>query len=93
MTAHAGAADRAESERGATGRPPATLPRGSSTRLSSVRDARSNVVFYAYDANSNPTNISSLEKSDLGNPDQTFATRYVYDARDRLVETATGQPV
>jgi len=55
-------------------------------RLSSVRDARSNVVFYAYDANSNPTNISSLEKSDLGNPDQTFATRYVYDARDRLVQ-------
>jgi len=38
VTAHAGAADRAESERGATGRPPATLPRGSSTRLSSVRD-------------------------------------------------------
>lgn len=53
-------------------------------RLSRGRDARSNDVFYTYDANSNPIEISSLEKSDLGNPDQTFATSFQYDKRDRL---------
>jgi len=55
-------------------------------RLQRGRDSRSNEVFCLYDANSNLTNVNSVEKSDLGNPDQTFATRYRYDARDRLVQ-------
>jgi len=57
-------------------------------RLSYGRDALGNEVHHVYDANSNPTELKSIEMSDLGNPDQTFVTRYIYDDRDRLIQAS-----
>ncbi len=48
-------------------------------------DAAGNTVTYAYDANSNVTGVTELEKSDLGNPDLTYVTSYEFDNLDRLV--------
>jgi RHS repeat-associated protein len=53
-------------------------------RLQTTTDPRTNTVACAYDANSNPLQLTRVEKSDLGNPNQTFAMRYTYDALDRL---------
>lgn len=56
-------------------------------RLKRTTDAKTNMVEYAYDANSNPLTVTETEKSDLGNPPQTFVTTYVYDSLDRTITT------
>jgi len=60
----------------------------SANRLAASTDASGNQILYSYDANSNPTVLDSIEKSDLGNPDQLFSTRYFYDELDRLAQVA-----
>jgi RHS repeat-associated protein len=50
-----------------------------------VTDAKTNVTVFAYDANDNVIGRSETDKSDLGNPDQTFATTNTYDNLDRLI--------
>ena len=52
-----------------------------------VTDHLNNTVTYTYDNNSNITATLELEKSDLGNPDETFTSTYVYDNLDRLIQT------
>ncbi|MCG8405183.1 MAG: DUF6531 domain-containing protein [Phycisphaerales bacterium] len=56
-------------------------------RVCTVTDPKGNTVDYAYDANSNQTSITEVEKSDLGNPDETFVTTNTYDNLDRLIQT------
>ncbi|MEM7392944.1 MAG: hypothetical protein AAF492_11420, partial [Verrucomicrobiota bacterium] len=62
-----------------------SLSYDTANRLSHLVDPRSNVLTYAYDRNSNLTNTHSLEKSDLGNPDEAFAVARSYDNLDRLI--------
>jgi len=52
-----------------------------------VTDAKSNTVTYEYDGNSNVVRIDEVDKSDLGSPDQHFATVFAYDNLDRLIRT------
>jgi YD repeat-containing protein len=52
-------------------------------RLASVVDPKTNAVTYTYDAVGNRIAVTSLERSDLGNPPQVFTTRYTYDALNR----------
>ncbi|MHC4443652.1 MAG: DUF6531 domain-containing protein [Planctomycetota bacterium] len=54
-------------------------------RLWTVTDAKGNIVTHAYDANSNVTATAEVDKSDLGNPDETFITGYSYDGLDRRI--------
>ena len=54
-------------------------------RRSRVTDAKGNTTTFAYDANSNTLSMSSVEKSDLGNPDQTFTTSSAYDNLNRRI--------
>ena len=42
---------------------------------------------YQYDQNSNVTGMTSVEKSDLGNPDQAFDSTHAFDNLDRLTTT------
>ena len=55
-------------------------------RRSTVTDHLTNIRTYLYDNNSNVTSATSVEKSDLGNPDQSFTTTYAYDNLDRLIQ-------
>ncbi|MBP7746933.1 MAG: RHS repeat protein [Phycisphaerae bacterium] len=57
-------------------------------RQSVVTDARGNTVAYSYDASSNIIAATEVDKSDLGNPDQSFVTQRVYDNLDRLIQTS-----
>lgn len=56
----------------------------SAGRLASVTDPKTNVVTCAYDACDNPTNTTSIERSDLGGAEQRFSVSSTYDARGRL---------
>ena len=56
-------------------------------RRAVVTDHVSNTMTYTYDQNSNVTSTLDVEKSDLGKPEEVFATTYAYDALDRLVTT------
>jgi YD repeat-containing protein len=56
-------------------------------RLSVTTDDNDNTITYAYDANGNAISTTEVEKSDLGNPDETFVTTNVYDNLDRLIKT------
>ncbi len=53
-------------------------------RLSVILDAKGNTKTYAYDNNSNVVSLTEVDKSDLGNADQTFNTQQQYDNLDRL---------
>lgn len=53
-------------------------------RRNVLTDQLSNTTTYTYDANSNVTSRTELEKSDLGNADQGFTTIHTYDGLDRL---------
>jgi len=59
----------------------------SANRRGVVTDARGNTVTYAYDADSNVTGMTEVEKSDLGGLDESFSTTYGYDNLNRLVTT------
>jgi len=48
-------------------------------------DAAGNTLSYARDANGNVTSVTSVEKSDTGQPDQSFTTQYTYDNLDRTI--------
>lgn len=52
-------------------------------RRSRVTDAGGNTVDYVYDLDSNVSQIVEVDRSDLGNPEQTFTTAYTYDGLDR----------
>lgn len=52
-----------------------------------VTDPKGNSTAYTYDSNSNVIAVTELEKSDLGNPDETFTTLYNYDALDRIIRS------
>nr|MDJ0837691.1 RHS repeat-associated core domain-containing protein [Acidobacteriota bacterium] len=52
-----------------------------------VTDAANNTITFTYDPNGNVTRIDELEKSDLGSPDQHFATTFGYDGLNRLAST------
>ncbi len=54
-------------------------------RRSVLTDPRGNTYTRAYDANSNVIGETTVEKSDLGNPDQVFVTSQDYDPVNRLV--------
>lgn len=54
-------------------------------RRSQVTDAKGNTTAYEYDANSNVVRVTSVDKSDLGGPDESFVTSNAYDGLDRLV--------
>ena len=56
-------------------------------RASVVTDHKNNTVAYGYDANSNVVSVAEVDKSDLGNPDESFVTNSVYDNLDRLIQT------
>ncbi|MBI3850278.1 MAG: hypothetical protein HY298_08320 [Verrucomicrobia bacterium] len=56
-------------------------------RLLQVTDAKSNTVAYAYDANGSVVSKINVDKSDLGDPEQTFVTTYAYDNLDRLIRS------
>ena len=56
-------------------------------RQLTITDAKNNTVTFAYDANSNVISTTEVEKSDLGNPDETFTTTFDYDNLDRLIQT------
>jgi len=56
-------------------------------RQSVITDTKSNTATYAYDANDNVISVTEVEKSDLGNPDETFVTISEYDNLDRLIKT------
>src|SRR5260370_131103 len=45
-------------------------------RLATATDAKSNNVSYAYDANGNVISTTETDRSDLGNPMQTFVTHF-----------------
>jgi RHS repeat-associated protein len=62
----------------------ATVSLDTANRVSVVTDAKGNTLTYSYDANSNVTAITELDKSDLGNPDETFVSGYTYDSINRL---------
>ncbi len=55
-------------------------------RRKSLTDHKNNTVTYGYDNNSNVVSVTSLEKSDLGNADQSFQTVNNYDNLDRLIK-------
>jgi len=56
-------------------------------RALTITDHKGNTTTVTYDANSNVVTLTELEKSDLGNPDESFTTSYEYDNRDRVVST------
>ncbi len=56
-------------------------------RLSITTDDKGNTWTYAYDTNNNMISVTEVEKSDLGNPDETFVTTNGYDNLDRLIKT------
>ncbi|MCH8148591.1 MAG: RHS repeat protein [Planctomycetes bacterium] len=63
-------------------------------RRQTVTDAKGNTVTSAYDANSNVTSRTEVEKSDLDvcgetfvTCDEIFVTSYAYDNLDRLIQT------
>lgn len=56
-------------------------------RLALLTDAKSNTVAHGYDANGNVTAKTEVDKSDLGNPDQTRLTTFAYDALDRPIQS------
>jgi YD repeat-containing protein len=62
-----------------------TIDYDTAHRRRAITDARGNVVTYTYDPNSNVTAIGSLEKDDLGGPDQSFGTTYAYDNLNRII--------
>lgn len=64
---------------------PTTYTYDTANRRRVVTDPRGNTVTYAYDANSNVTAVTEVDRSDLGNPDQTFVTTYAYDNLDRRI--------
>ena len=53
-------------------------------RLEVITDAKGSTTTFGYDANSNVTSLTELDKSDLGESDQPFLTTYSYDNLDRL---------
>ena len=55
-------------------------------RRSVITDAAGNTLTIAYDANSNVISITEVEKSDLGNPDETFVIATAYDNLDRIAQ-------
>ena len=56
-------------------------------RALTVTDAKGNTLTYDYDLNSNLISATTVEKSDLGNPDETFTTTSTYDGLNRLIKT------
>lgn len=52
-----------------------------------ITDAKGNTVEYRYDAADNVERIIETDKSDLGNPDQVFTTRFEYDNLNRQIAT------
>ncbi|MEW6008153.1 MAG: RHS repeat-associated core domain-containing protein [Candidatus Omnitrophota bacterium] len=55
-------------------------------RLIKTIDQLTNEQQLIYDSNSNVTQTICLEKSQLGNPDETFTTTYSYDTLNRTTE-------
>ena len=56
-------------------------------RKSVETDAKGNTITSSYDANSNLISVVEVEKSDLGNSDETFTTDFTYDNLDRLIKS------
>ncbi|HKQ50400.1 MAG TPA: DUF6531 domain-containing protein [Phycisphaerae bacterium] len=56
-------------------------------RLLTTTDAKLNTSTHSYDADSNVISMVETDKSDLGNPNETFTTTYAYDLLDRLTST------
>ena len=52
-----------------------------------ITDAKGSLVTFVYDKNSNVISTTEIEKSDLGNAEQTFTTTFSYDGLDRRIET------
>jgi len=65
----------------------ALLAYDTANRMKTLTDPKNNTATFAYDANSNVITLTEVEKSDLGNPDETFITTNVYDNLDRLIKT------
>ncbi|HNO80205.1 MAG TPA: RHS repeat-associated core domain-containing protein, partial [Phycisphaerae bacterium] len=56
----------------------------SANRRSSCTDAKGNTIQFIYDSNSNLIGESTVEKSDLGLPDEQFTQTYDYDGLNRI---------
>lgn len=56
-------------------------------RVHMTVDAAGNTVVTTYDENSNVTVIRETDRSDIGSPDQEFATTYTYDGLDRRIRS------
>ena len=56
-------------------------------RVIVVTDAKNNTITYTYDENSNIIEIRTLEKSDIGGPDEVFRSLYVFDNLDRTISS------
>ncbi len=54
-------------------------------RWGTITDAKGNTVTYTYDENSNIIAATEVEKSDLGDPNETYVTTYEYDNLNRLI--------
>jgi RHS repeat-associated protein len=72
---------RAENDNGHA----ATFAYDTANRLRLATDPAGNTTAYAYDANSNAVTRTQVEQSDLGDPAESFVTRYQYDNLDRLI--------
>ena len=56
-------------------------------RVLTQTDNKTNSVTYEYDENSNVIKLTEIDKSDLGNPDETFISTNEYDGLDRLIRS------
>jgi len=56
----------------------------SANRRSSCTDAKGNTIQFIYDSNSNLIGENTVEKSDLGLPDEQFTQTYDYDGLNRI---------
>lgn len=56
-------------------------------RRSVVTDAKGNRTTFTYDANGNVVTQTEVDKSDLGQPDQTFVTQSFFDNLSRLTQS------
>jgi len=64
-----------------------TIAYDTANRRRTLTDAKGNSITLNYDANGNVVQTTEVEKSDLGDPDELFTTRFDYDNLNRLIAT------
>jgi len=64
-----------------------TIAYDTANRRRTLTDAKENSITLDYDADGNVAASIEVEKSDLGDPDELFTTRFYYDNLNRLIAT------